>query len=332
MEKILKNNYDDILKQIITEIKAARVNAARRVNVTMIQAYWNIGHKLSKEKIEKGYGGNVVERLSVDIKSEFSNLKGFSPRNLWNMKLFYEFYSAADEKLQRKVAVLPWRHNILILTKIKDLSEAKFYIESALEMGWTRDVLLNFINADAYRNAKNPKLHNFNKVLPEHLQDQADEILKSSYNLSFLGIERPVKELELEKRILEKIKLFILELGKGFSFMGNQYRISSRQKDYFIDLLFFNRNLKSLIAIDLKIGNFKPEYAGKMNFYLGILDDKVKIKGENPSIGIILCADKDKVDVEIALRDINKPIGVADYKLYLPEKKLKELISKELKR
>jgi predicted nuclease of restriction endonuclease-like (RecB) superfamily len=327
-----KNNYNDILKQVITEIKSARVNVARRVNTAMIQAYWNIGYKLSKEKIDKGYGGNVVERLSVDIKSEFPDLKGFSPRNLWNMKLFYEFYSNADKKLQRKVAELSWRHNILILTKIKNLKEAEFYVEAALEMGFTRDVLLNFIKSNAYKNSKSPKLHNFNKALPEHLQEQADEILKSSYNLSFLGIDKPIKELELERRIIEKIKLFILELGKGFTFIGNQYRLTLDREDYFVDLLFFNRALKCLVAIDLKIGKFQPEYVGKMNFYLGLLDDQVKMKGENPSIGIILCADKNNVKVEVALRDVNKPIGIADYKLQLPEKKLKELISKELTR
>ena len=329
--KMLRNNYNDILNQIIAEIKSARVNAARRVNTSMMQAYWNIGHKLSKEKVEKGYGGNVVERLSVDIKSEFPTLKGFSPRNLWDMKRFYEFYCDTDIKLRQSVAVLPWKHNLIIMDKIKNVTEAKFYVDSALEMGWTRDVLLNFINADAYRNADKPKLHNFNKALPEHLQDQADEILKSSYNLSFLNIDKPVKELELERRIIEKIKLFILELGKGFSFIGNQYRLTLDNEDFFVDLLFFNRVLKCLVAIDLKIGKFKPEYVGKMNFYLGLLDDQIKMKGESPSIGIILCADKTNVKVEVALRDVNKPIGIAEYKLQLPEKKLKELISNELK-
>jgi predicted nuclease of restriction endonuclease-like (RecB) superfamily len=199
-------------------------------------------------------------------------------------------------------------------------------------MGWTRDVLLNFIKADTYKNAKLlSKYHNFDKTLPEHLQEQANEMLKGAYNLEFLGITQPIKERELEKRLVERIKLFLLELGTGFTFMGNQYRLIFNQKEYFIDLLFFNRKLKSLVAIDLKIGSFKPEYVGKMNYYLGLLDDQLRMTDENPSIGIILCAEKDHVDVEVALRDMNKPIGVADYRLQFPTNELKELISREMK-
>jgi predicted nuclease of restriction endonuclease-like (RecB) superfamily len=192
-------------------------------------------------------------------------------------------------------------------------------------------VLLNFIKADAYNRTKlQPKLHNFAHALPEHLQEQADEILKSTYNLDFLEITHPVKERELERRLVEKIKLFLLELGAGFSFIGNQYRLALNEKEYFVDLLFFNRQLHSLVAIDLKIGSFEPEFVGKMNFYLGLLDRQARQPDENPSIGIILCADKDNVAVEIALNDFSKPIGVADYRLQIPEKQLKEIITQEL--
>ena len=168
--------------------------------------------------------------------------------------------------------------------------------------------------------------------MPEDLQEQADEILKSTYNLEFLGISKPVKELELERRLVEKIKLFLLELGNGFTFIGNQFRLTLGNKEYAVDLLFFNRRLRALVAIDLKVSEFKPEYIGKMNFYLGLLDDQVKQTDENPSIGIVLCADKEHVEVEIALRDVNKPIGVADYQLQFPEKEIKELITNELKK
>lgn len=304
------NQYNQLLRQVITEIKATRVTMARRVNTSMMQLYWNIGAHLSKEGIEKGYGSSVVKRLSADLQQEFPETTGFSPRNLWNMKLFYEFYALADEKLQRSVALLPWRHNLLIISKTNSLDEARFYTEQALEMGWSSDILLNFIKAETYKNSKIlPKQHNFEKALPEHLQEQADEILKSTYNLEFLGLSQPVKERELEKRLVEKIKLFLLELGVGFSFIGSQYRLSLSEKEYFIDLLFFNRKLRSLVAIDLKIGTFEPEYIGKMNFYLGLLDDTVKQEDENSSIGLILCADKNHVEVELALRDYNKPIG-----------------------
>ncbi|GHT46679.1 hypothetical protein FACS189440_05230 [Bacteroidia bacterium] len=353
------NNYNNILRYIITEIKSTRVIVANRVNTSVMQMYWNIGKKLSEEGLAKGYGSRVVEQLSVDIKYEFTDAKGFSPRNLWDMKRFYEFYCIADEKLRRSVAVLPdnkkvqrcvallpneqklpqavallpWRHNILIFTKSRSIKEALYYAESAVEMGWTRDVLLNFIKADTYTNAKIlPKHHNFDKALPEHLQEQANEMLKSTYNLGFLGVIQPIKERELEKRLVDKIKLFLLELGNGFAFIGNQYRlIAPNRKEYFVDLLFFNRKTKSLVAIDLKMGSFEPEYIGKMNYYLGLLDDQMRMPDENLSIGILFCAERDRVDVEIALRDIHKPIGVVDYQLQFPTDELKELINRELR-
>jgi len=333
MEETDHSQYNDMLRQIVTEIKSTRVIIARRVNSAMMQMYRNIGKRLSVEGLEKGYGSNVVKRLAMDLQQEFPDTTGFSVRNLWNMKKFYEFYALADEKMQRSVALLPWRHNLLIISKVNSLSEAKYYIEQSLENSWSRDVLLNFIKADTYKHAKLlPKQHNFERTLPEDLQEQADEILKSTYNLEFLGLTNPVKELELERRLVEKIKLFLLELGNGFSFIGNQYRLALNNKDYSVDLLFFNRKLRSLVAIDLKVSEFKPEYIGKMNFYLGLLDDQVKQADENPSIGIVLCADKDHVEVEVALRDVNKPIGVADYQLQFPEKELKELISNEIKK
>jgi predicted nuclease of restriction endonuclease-like (RecB) superfamily len=323
-------NYSNILRQIVAEIKHTRVVIANRVNTSVNQMYWNIGRHLTQEGLEKGYGSAVVNRLSVDLKAEFPDTTGFSPRSLWDMKRFYEFYSGKLPQLWQFLS-LSWGHHRLILNKIKDSSEALYYIEAAVEMGWSRNILLHFIKADSYKNAKLlPKTNNFKKALPEAIQEQANEILKSSYSLDLLGITKPLKELDLEKRIVEKIKLFLLELGEGFTFIGNQYRLLSGTKEYFVDLLFFNRVLKSLVAIDLKIGEFEPEYVGKMNYYLGLLDDKIKMKDENPSIGLILCASKDNVDVEIALRDINKPIGIAEYKLHLPMKQIKELISEEI--
>ncbi|GAP72118.1 PDDEXK nuclease domain-containing protein [Candidatus Symbiothrix dinenymphae] len=325
------NQYSDMLRQIIAEIKGTRIVVAHRLNSAMMQMYWNIGRRLSEEKLEKGYGGSVVKRLATDLQQEFPNTTGFSPRNLWNMKNFFEFYALTDEKVQRSVALLPWRHNILIMSKVKSIQEAEFYIKSALEMGLTRDVLLNFIKADTYRHkVLEPKMHNFALTLPEHLQEQADEILKATYNLEMLGLKHPIKERELEQRLVEKIKFFLLELGSGFTFIGNQYRITHNDKDYFVDLLFFNRKIHSLVAIDLKIGEFEPEFVGKMNYYLGLLDDKIKQEDENPSIGIVLCADKGKVDIELALRDFHKPIGVAEYMLHFPEKEIKEMINKEM--
>jgi predicted nuclease of restriction endonuclease-like (RecB) superfamily len=211
-------------------------------------------------------------------------------------------------------------------------------------MGWSRNILLNQIKAKAFKRQKQlPKQHNFKKALPTHLLKQADEMLKSNYNLDFLGINKPMHERQFENRLIEKLKHFILELGYGFSFVGNQYRIELNRKEYFIDLLFFHRKLRCLVGIDLKIGSFEPEFAGKMNFYLNLLDDHVRMKDENPSIGIILCAEKNSVEVDYALKGIDKPIAVAEYKLkksvpkkwqrQLPSaKELTEIIREEFKK
>jgi len=329
--EVKNNQYSEMLRYIITEIKSTRVVLAHRVNSAMMEMYWNIGKRLSIEKLEKGYGSSVVKRLSADLKQEFPDTTGFSPRNLWDMKKFYEFYFLADVKLRQSVAVLPWKHNLLIMSCSNSLKEAEYYVEFTLENSLSRNILLNFIKADAFKFKKKiSKTHNFALTLPEHLQEHTSEILKSTYNLEMLGLKHPLKERELERRLVEKIKFFLLELGTGFTFIGNQHRLTHNDKDYYVDLLFFNRKLHSLIAIDLKIGEFEPEFIGKMNYYLGLLDDKMKQEDENPSIGIILCASKGKVDIELALRDFNKPIGVAEYMLQFPENEIKELINREL--
>lgn len=233
--------------------------------------------------------------------------------------------------LQQVVAKIPWGHNILLMEKVKDKNVRLWYMQQTIEKGWSRDWLLNAIKMDSYTNAqKQAKSHNFNETLPAIHSDYATEVFKDAYNLSFLGITEKVKEAELEKRLVEKIKSFVLELGKGFSFIGNQYRLEYNNKEYFVDMLFFHRGLQSLVAIELKIGSFKAEYVGKMNLYLSLLDKLEKGENENQSIGIILCADKDHLDVEIALQDINKPIGVAEYQLLLPKDELQTLLVNEI--
>jgi predicted nuclease of restriction endonuclease-like (RecB) superfamily len=328
--EISTNEYNIILEGCVNQIRQARITIAKQLNTAVMGVYWYIGSVLSEKQLAEGYGSSVVNRLSADLKSEFPDM-GLSPRNLWNMKRFYERYKDADAKLQRCVAVLPWRHNLLLLDKVKSNDEANFYASIAIEQGLSKDSLLNYIKADAFHAQQQlPKSHNFELALPQSLAEQANEILKSSYNLGFLGVTQPLKERELENRLVEKIKQFVLELGKGFTFIGNQYRLEYNQKEYFIDLLFFHRDLKALIAIELKMGEFKPEYVGKVSFYLTLLDRLERRSGENPPIGIILCADKNHLDVEIALQDINKPIGVAEYQLLLPKKQLEELIKREL--
>ncbi|HLP46555.1 MAG TPA: PDDEXK nuclease domain-containing protein [Candidatus Deferrimicrobium sp.] len=218
--------------------------------------------------------------------------------------------------LKQLVERIPWGHNLLIMKKVKDIHSRLYYIISAARCGWSRNVLLNQINADAYsRHCLENKQHNFSETLPKHLAEQADEAIKDSYMLDFLGITKPVLEREMERRMVNRIRDVLIEFGHGFAFMGNQYRIKTGTKEYFIDLLFYHRKLKCLVAIELKMCEFKPEYAGKMNFYLNLLDDYIREDDENPSIGIILCAERDRLEVEYALRGIDKPVGVAEYRL-----------------
>lgn len=215
------------------------------------------------------------------------------------------------------LASVPWGHHVLILKKIKSFPERLYYLKASASLGWSRDVLLNQIKADAYRHfMRGSKTSNFKLALPDYLVEQAEEALKSSYNLEFLGIKEAIHERHLESRLIEKLKSFILELGYGFCFVGSQYRMTLGENEYFIDLLFYHRFLKSLVAVELKTGKFKPEYAGKMDFYLNLLNESEKSHDDNPSIGIILCAERDKVEVEFSLRTKTNPIGVAEYKLY----------------
>lgn len=232
------------------------------------------------------------------------------------MRRFYEEYHQ-HAILRQLVAVLPWGHNLLILNRVKDPLTRELYLRASCRFGWSRNVLLNQIKADAFRYTnKQGKLSNFRRALPEYLAEQADEALKDSYNLDFLSIKEPLHERYLENKLIEKLKNFILELGYGFCFVGSQYRLMLGENEYFIDLLFYHRFLKSLVAVELKTGKFKPEHAGKMDFYLNLLTETEKAHDDNPPIGIIMCAERDKFEVEFSLKTKTNPIGVAEYKLY----------------
>lgn len=321
-------SYAAFVESIAAEIGKAKIAVARVVNTQLTKLYWNIGKIILEKQQEKGWGQSVVEKLAIDLQKRFRGYKGFSPRNLWDMRRFYEAYKD-HAKLRQLVAEIPWGHNLVLLNKVTQPAESRYYAEMTIQMGWSRNVLLNQIKIKAYNKHKLiPKQHNFKRALPVHLLRQADEMLKSKYNLDFLGVAEPLHERELEAKLIEKLKNFILELGYGFSYIGNQYRLVLK-KEYFVDLLFFHRKLRCLVAIDLKMGSFEPEFAGKMNFYLNMLDDKVRMEDENPSIGIILCADKDSVEVDFALKEINKPIAVAEYELKksVPKKLQKQLPS-----
>ena len=321
-------DYEEMLLQAINHIRDGRNYLAKQISSTISSVYWNIGKLLFDRHLEEGYGSGVVKQLSVDLKREFPDM-GLSPRNLWYMKRFYERYYQSDTKLQRCVAVLPWRHNVLLLDKQVSDEKVIFYSNEVIEKGWSQEMLLNAIKMDTFAFQQQLKSNNFEEILPKPHSKFANEVFRNSYNLGFLGVVDPMLEMNLEKRLVERIKQFILELGKGFSFIGNQYRLEFNNKEYFVDMLFFHRKLRSLVAIELKVGGFKPEYVGKMNFYLTLLDRLEKSTDENPSIGIILCAEKDHLEVEVALQDIHKPIGVAVYQL-LPQEELQRIILNEM--
>ena len=326
--------YNDFFKAVIDTINSAKYNAYKSLNKYHIGQNFELGKLIVKNQEKNNWGKSIVDTLSRDINKTVDGAKGYSPQNLWRMRQFYLEYKNETELLEIAFTI-PWGQNLLIMHKIKDNKEKMYYLNATDKLGWSRSVLLNQIKADAYKHhLVNPKLSNFDKALPVHLSEQATEAMKSEYNLDFLGITKPILERELENRLVENIRDLLLELGYGFTFIGNQYRLKLNQKEYFIDLLFYHRFLKCLIAIELKTVEFEPEFAGKMNFYLELLDEQEKQPDDNPSIGIILCPTKDNIEVEYSLRSSPKPIGVSEYKLTheLPNKlKGKVPTAKELK-
>lgn len=340
--------YRQFIADLKQRVLAARLAAARVVNGEAILLYWDIGRGIVEKQKVLGWGESVIESVSADLLAEFPGSTGFSPRNLRSAKQFYVTYSdpaiwlqpvaklakqcegtpiwpqpaaklnkdTVIEFLQQLVTGIPWGHNLLVLNKITDPSARLWYLRATARFGWSRNVLLNQIKACSYERAvTEKKTHNFDLALPEHFAEQADEMLKSTYNLEFLGLRRVVKERELEDRLISRLQSFLLELGYGFCFVGRQHRLALGSKEYFIDLLFYHRFLKTLVAFDLKVGSFEPEFAGKMDFYLNLLNDRERGPDDQPSIGIILCAEKDDVEVEYALRSKANPIGVAAYEM-----------------
>ena len=325
------SDYAEMLRHAVAVIEHARTEIARHVNGYVSTAYWEIGQMLHERKIESGYGDNIVKRLSADLKERYPKM-GVSPRQLWNMKKFYERYAEHGEKLLRSVALLPWSHNLLLLNKGLDDNATLYYAQETVAKGWNRDLLLNAIKLNMYETQALARVdNNFDRTLPAEQAQYANEVFNSSYNLGFLGVTSPILELELEDRLVKAITRFLMELGNGFTFIGNQHVLEYNGKESKVDMLFFHRGLRCLVAVDLKIGAFKPEYAGKMNYYLSLLDRLERGADENRSIGIILCAEKDRIEVELALEDMRKPIGVADYQLIVPKEKLQKVLADEIK-
>ena len=310
--------YLAFLDEVQSSIRRSRLLAVRSVNRELIQLYWELGALIVSRQEKLGWGKAVVEQLALDLKETLEGRGGFSAQNLWYMRQFYLAYRD-HEFLQQLVGEIPWGQNITIMSKVKDIPARQYYLSQTIEMGWSRNVLLHQIKSQAYeRQHLAPPQHNFQSALPSHLAEQADELIKDTYVLDMIGIEKPLLEREIEDAMVKEIRKVLLELGYGFAFIGNQYRLQAGGQEYFIDLLFSHRKLNCLVAIELKIGKFKPEHAGKMNFYLNLLDDFVKEDHENPSIGIILCTERDSFTVEYALRGLTKPMGVSEYTHTLP--------------
>ena len=322
------HQYRELLIAIKERIRSSQIKAALSVNSTVIQLYWNIGEMIAGNQALFEGRNKYIEQLSSDLKSAFPNLSGFSKRNLFEIRRFYLFYSKISvqqvvalsnntdnqrvNSVQQLVALAPWGHHVLILNKIKDPEQALFYIQQTIEHNWSRAILTLQIEQDLFAR-QGKAFNNFKNTLPEQQALIAQQILKDPYNFGFLTLEPQIQELDIEKQLTEHITKFLLELGKGFAFIGRQYPLELDGKEYRIDLLFYHIRLRSFVVIDLKTGAFEPEFTGKMNFYLSVIDDQLKQETDQPSIGIILCKGKKGIEVEYALRGITKPIGISEF-------------------
>lgn len=316
---IISPEYLDFRNEITARIRSAQYEALKAVNKEMIALYWEIGKRITEQQAALGWGKSVVENLSRDIQKEFPGIKGFGVSNMWDMARFYTEYQS-NEFLQPLVGEISWSKHIVILTKCKETQQRQFYILATKKYGWTKDVLINKIEVKTYENYLLGQ-SNFDITLPDKIKKQAILALKDEYTFDLVGLSEEHSEYELEQAIIKNIRAFLMEFGPNFSFVGNQYRIVVDGKEYFIDLLLYNRRLQAMIAIELKIGEFQPEYKGKMEFYLNVLNDTVRLPHENPAIGIIICKSKSRMIVEYALKSSTMPIGVATYSLSpeLPE-------------
>lgn len=305
------SNYANFLNGLKQRIRSAQVKAALAVNQELIHLYWQIGHEVLTRQQEQGWGGKVIERLAQDLKREFPDLAGFSKTNLKYMRAFAEAYSE-EEISQRSVDQLPWRHNIALFTKLKEPEARFWYAQKALENGWSRDILVMQIESNLFER-QGGAITNFERSLPAPQSDLARQLIKDPYNFDFLTLAEDARERELERALIDHIRDFLMELGLGFAFLGSQYPLVVSGKEYRLDLLFYHVHLHCYVVIDLKTGEFEPEYSGKMSFYVAAVDNLLRSDRDDPTIGIILCKTRDKTTVEYALQGSQQPIGVSTY-------------------
>lgn len=316
---LLPPNYALLLASLAERIRSAQAQAALSVNRGLVRLYWQIGREILAQQSAQGWGARVIDHLAQDLRQTFPEMKGFSPRNLKYMRAFAAAWP--DEPfVQEVLAQIPWYHNIALIEKL-DVPETRiWYARKAIENGWSRNILAHQIDSRLHLRLGAAQT-NFAATLPPPQSELAQQILKDPYTFDFLGIGPEAHERDLENALLEHLRAFLLELGLGFAFVGNQYHLEVGGQDFYLDLLFYHFRLRCFVAIDLKIGEFQPEYAGKMNFYLSALDSTLRGDADQPSIGLILCRTRNRIIVEYALRDLSKPIGVSAYQLTqaLPE-------------
>jgi predicted nuclease of restriction endonuclease-like (RecB) superfamily len=307
------------IADIKQKVRNAQYEALKVVNTHLINLYWEIGKSIS-EKQSESWGKAIVPTLSKELQKEFPGVGGFSTTNLWLMAQFYSEYHNV-EFLQPLAGEISWTKHVVIINKCKNDQERQFYILSTKKFGWTKNVLINHIENKTFEKYMLNQT-NFDTTLPEEIKKQAYLAIKDEYTFELMGIADEHTERDLEQQLIKNIRSFLLEMGNDFTFVGNQYKIQVEDKEYFIDLLLYHRKLQSLIAVELKIGEFMPEYKGKMEFYLSLLNDKIKLPNENDSIGIIICKSKNRTIVEYSLKTSNMPIGVTTYKTTrtLPDK------------
>lgn len=339
MSQLLPSDYQDYLAQLKERIRSAQVKAALAVNRELVLLYWEIGRDILQRQAQQGWGTKVIDQLAKDLKQEFPEMSGFSARNLKYMRAFAEAYpdgsivqqpaaQLTDELIvqqaagqitggqlvQEVLSRIPWFHNCVLLDKVKDPAERLWYAQQTIENGWSRNVLVHQIESNLYAR-QGQAITNFNLALPPTQSDLAQQLLKDSYVFDFLSLGQEAKERDLERGLLLHLQRFMLELGKGFAFVGSQYHLEVGGQDFYLDLLFYHLKLRCYVVIDLKMGDFQPEYAGKMGFYLAAVDDLLRHPEDRQSIGLVLCKSSNKVIVEYALRDMSKAMGVSNYQI-----------------
>jgi len=335
METLKNEDYIQWISEIKDKIRSSQIKASLSVNSEMLKLYWNLGSSISDKLTKSNWGTKVVAKLSEDLQRTFPDFEGFSKRNLLFMRQWFEFYQQAGneqmeimkqvvsqlpiprnsiEEIKMLVSLIPWGHNIVIIQKTKNLEQSLFYILKTIENNWSRTVLGVQIESQLFER-QGKATTNFRLTLPKHQSDLANETLKDPYKFDFLNLTEKIQERDIEEQLVNHITQFLLELGTGFAFIGKQYLLKVGQNEYKIDLLFYHIRLRCFIVVELKSVVFKPEFTGKLSFYLSAVDDLLRNENDNPTIGLLLCKSKDKIEAEYALRGISQPIGVAEYEL-----------------